>query len=348
MENTILHVDMDAFFASVEQRDNPSLRGKPVIVGGVSERGVVSTCSYEARKFGVHSAMPIFMAKEKCPNGIYVSGRYGKYTKVSQEIFKILNEVTPLVEQVSIDEGFLDLSQGKIKNGLEAARYIKNKVFREVELTLSIGISYNKFLAKLASDWNKPNGIKEIKKEMVPYILLPLPISKIHGLGKVSVAKLNNMGIYYIKDLYNLPKNFYIEYLGKNGTDIYDRIHGIDNRKVEIFRERKYVGKERTLKFDTKNKEELLEYLKEFSFEIEDVLSRKNIVGKTITLKFKTRDFENHTRSKTLNNYIGTHNEIFKVAKELLESEKLVEEIRLIGISVSSFKETEVEQMSLL
>lgn len=348
MENTILHVDMDAFFASVEQRDNPSLRGKPVIVGGVSERGVVSTCSYEARKFGVHSAMPIFMAKEKCPNGIYISGRYGKYTKVSQEIFKILNEVTPLVEQVSIDEGFLDLSQGKIKNGLEAARYIKNKVFREVELTLSIGISYNKFLAKLASDWNKPNGIKEIKKEMVPDILLPLPISKIHGLGKVSVAKLNNMGIYYIKDLYNLPKNFYIEYLGKSGIDIYDRIHGIDNRKVEIFRERKSVGKERTLKFDTKNKEELLEYLKEFSFEIEDVLSRKNVVGKTVTLKFKTRDFENHTRSKTLNNYIGTHNEIFKVAEELLESEELMDEVRLIGISVSSFKETEVEQMSLL
>lgn len=348
MENIILHVDMDAFFASVEQRDNPSLRGKPVIVGGISERGVVSTCSYEARKFGVHSAMPIFMAKEKCPNGIYISGRYGKYTKVSQEIFKILNEVTPLVEQVSIDEGFLDLSQGKIKNGLEAARYIKNKVFREVELTLSIGISYNKFLAKLASDWNKPNGIKEIKREMVPDILLPLPISKIHGLGKVSVAKLNNMGIYYIKDLYNLPKNFYIEYLGKSGIDIYDRIHGIDNRKVEIFRERKSVGKERTLKFDTKNKEELLEYLKEFSFEIEYVLSRKNVVGKTVTLKFKTRDFENHTRSKTLNNYIGTHNEIFKVAEELLESEELTEEIRLIGISVSSFKETEVEQMSLL
>lgn len=348
MENTILHVDMDAFFASVEQRDNPSLRGKPVIVGGVNERGVVSTCSYEARKFGVHSAMPIFMAKEKCPNGIYISSRYGKYTKVSQEIFKIFDEVTPLVEQVSIDEGFLDLSQGKIKNGLEAARYIKNKVFREVGLTLSIGISYNKFLAKLASDWNKPNGIKEIKKEMVPDILLPLNISKIHGLGKVSVAKLNNMGIYYIKDLYDMPKNFYIEHLGKNGIDVYDRIHGVDNRKVEIFRERKSVGKERTLKFDTKNKEELLEYLKEFSFEIEDVLNRKNIIGKTVTLKFKTKDFDNHTRSKTLNNYIGSQNEIFKVAKELLESEKLIEEIRLIGVSISSFKETEVEQMSLL
>jgi len=348
MENIILHVDMDAFFASVEQRDNPALRGKPVIVGGVSERGVVSTCSYEARKFGVHSAMPMFMAREKCPNGIYISGRYGKYAKASQEVFKILNEVTPLVEQVSIDEGYLDLSQGEFKDGMEAARYIKNRVFKEMGLTLSIGISYNKFLAKLASDWNKPNGIKEITNEMLPDILLPLTISKIHGLGKVSVAKLNNMGIYYISDLYRMPKEFYIEYLGKNGTEIYDRIRGNDNREIELVRERKSVGKEKTLKFDTKNKEELLQYIKEFSFEIEEVLSRKNIVGKTVTLKFKTKDFENHTRSKTLNNYIGTQTEIFKVAEELLESEELKEEVRLVGVSISSFKETEVQQMSLL
>jgi DNA polymerase-4 len=348
MENIILHVDMDAFFASVEQRDNPELRGKPVIVGGVSERGVVSTCSYEARKFGVCSAMPIFMAREKCPNGIFVSGRYGRYAKVSQEVFKILEEVTPLIEQVSIDEGFLDLSQGKIKDGMEAARYVKNKVFKEIGLTLSIGISYNKFLAKLASEWNKPNGIKEIKKDMLPEILFPLSISRIHGLGKVSVAKLNNMGIYYVKDLYNMPKNFYIEYFGKSGIDIYNRIRGIDNRKVEVVRERKSVGKERTLKTDTKNKEELLEYVKEFSFEIEEVLNRKGVFGKTVTLKLKTRDFENHTRSKTLNYYIGTQKEIYKVAEELLESEELKEEIRLIGVSISSFKETEVEQMSLL
>ena len=348
MENVILHVDMDAFFAAVEQRDNPEFQGKPVIVGGVSERGVVSTCSYEARKFGVHSAMPMFMAREKCPNGIYVSGRYGKYTKVSQDVFKILSEVTPLIEQVSIDEGFLDLSQGKFRDGMEAARYIKNKVYKEVGLTISIGISYNKFLAKLASDWNKPNGIKEIGREMIPDILLPLPISKIHGLGKVSVIKLNNMGIYYIKDLYRMPKEFYIEYLGKNGTEIYDRIRGIDNRKVEVVHERKSVGKERTLKADTKNKEELLEYIREFSFEIEEVLSRKNVSGRTITLKYKTKYFENHTRSKTLNNYIGTGIEIFKAAEELLESEDLNEELRLIGISISSFKETEVQQLSLL
>lgn len=348
MENIILHVDMDAFFASVEQRDNPNLRGKPVIVGGISERGVVSTCSYEARKFGVHSAMPMFMAREKCPNGIFISGRYGRYTKVSQEIFKILNEVTPLVEQLSIDEGFLDLSQAKIKDGMEAARYIKNRIFREANLTISVGISYNKFLAKLASDWNKPNGIKEIRKEMIPDILFPLCISQIYGLGKVSVARLNNMGIYYVKDLYNMPKSFYIEYLGKNGIDIYDRIRGIDNRKVEIIRERKSVGKETTLKFDTKNKEELREYIKQFSFEIEEILNRKNVLGKTVTLKFKTKDFENHTRSKTLNNYIGDQKEIFKAAQELLDSEDLKEPVRLIGVSISSFKETEVEQMSLL
>ncbi|MEW9937318.1 DNA polymerase IV [Clostridium butyricum] len=347
MNNNILHVDMDAFFASVEQLDNPELKGKPVIVGGISERGVVSTCSYEARKYGVHSAMPIFMAKEKCPNGIFVSGRYGRYTKISQEIFKILSDVTPIIEQVSIDEGYLDLSQSRFENGIDAARYIKNKVFKEIGLTISVGISYNKFLAKLASDWNKPNGIKEISRSMIPDILLPLPLSKIHGLGKISVGKLNNMGIFYIKDLYNMDKKFYIEYLGKNGLDIYDRIRGIDNRKIETIRERKSVGKERTLKFDTDNKEELLQYLKEFSFEIEEMLCAKNVVGKTVTLKFKTKDFENHTRSRTLNNYIFHHEDIFNVSKELLESEELKSNLRLIGVSISSFKEKEIEQMTL-
>lgn len=348
MENNILHVDMDAFFASVEQRDNPELKGKPVIVGGMSERGVVSTCSYEARKYGVSSAMPIFMAKEKCPNGIFVSGRYGRYTKVSQDIFKVLNDITPIIEQVSIDEGYLDISHSGFKNGMEAARYIKNRVFREVGLTISVGISYNKFLAKLASDWNKPNGIKEISREMVPEILLPLPLSKVHGLGRVSVGKLNNMGIYYVRDLYKMSKEFCMEYLGKNGLEIYERIRGIDNRKIETVRERKSVGKERTLKFDTNNKEELLEYIKEFSYEIESILNRKNVMGKTITLKFKTKDFQNHTRSRTLNYYISRQNEIYNAAKEMLESEELHQSLRLIGVSISSFKETEFEQMTLL
>ena len=346
MKNNILHVDMDAFFASVEQRDNPNLKGKPVIVGGNSERGVVSTCSYEARKFGVHSAMPIFIAKEKCPTGVYISGRYGRYVQISQEIFKIFNEVTPLVESVSIDEAYLDLSQGKIKNGMEAARYIKNRVFKELNLTLSIGISYNKFLAKLASDWNKPNGIKEISRDMLPEVLFPLKIDRIHGLGKISVSKLNNMGIYYVKDLYKMPREFFVEYLGKNGVYIYERIRGVDLRKIELEHERKSIGKERTLKFNTNNKEELLEFLREFSYEIEDYLLRKNVMAKTITLKYKTENFENHTRSKTLNKYISNNKEIYEVAKELLEAEKL-RMVRLIGLSASSFKENEVEQISL-
>lgn len=347
MKNNILHVDMDAFFASVEQRDNPELKGKPVIVGGMSERGVVSTCSYEARKYGVHSAMPIFMAKEKCPGGIYVRGRYGRYVQISQEIFKIFNEVTDVVEAVSIDEAFLDISSGNIKDGMEAARYIKKRIFKQFNLTISVGISYNKFLAKLGSDWNKPNGIMEISRDMVPEILFPLKIERIHGLGKVSAAKLNNMGIFYIKELYKMPKEFFIEYMGKNGIDIYNRIHGIDERKVIISHERKSVGKEITLKYNTNNKKELFEYISGFSCEIEKILMNKNVMAKTVTLKYKTEFFENHTRSRTLNKYICTKEEIEAAAKELLGAEELVSKIRLIGVSVSSLKEKEMSQLSL-
>ncbi len=347
MKNNILHVDMDAFFASVEQRDNPELQGKPVIVGGMSERGVVSTCSYEARKYGVHSAMPIFMAKQKCPGGIYLRGRYGRYVQISQEIFKIFSEVSDSVEAVSIDEAFIDISEGKIKDGMEAARYIKKKVFKELNLTLSIGISYNKFLAKLASDWNKPSGIKEISREMVPEILFPLRIERIHGLGKVSVSRLNNMGIFYIKELYKMPKEFFVEYMGKNGLDIYDRIRGIDNRQVITAHERKSIGKEITLEYDTGNKNELMEYIKEFAKHIEQQLSEKNVMAKTITLKYRTEYFENHTRSRTLNKYICSSEEIIRESETLLNAEELSCKVRLIGISLSTFKENEAAQLSL-
>lgn len=295
---------MDAFFASVEQLDNPSLRGKPVIVGGVSERGVVSTCSYEARKYGVHSAMPGFMARSKCPMGIFLPVRYGRYKEISNKIFDIFKEITPVIEPISIDEAFLDITDTDFKDGKRVALYIKDRVKKEIGLNLSIGISYNKFLAKLASDWNKPNGIMEIRKDMIPDILLPLSISKIHGLGKKSVGKLNNMGIFTVQDLYLLPREFFYSYLGKSGIDIYNRIRGVDDREVQVTRERKSVGKERTLKFNTSDKDELLIYLKDFSEEISRILSSKNMMGKTITLKYKTGEFENHTRSKTLNKYI--------------------------------------------
>ena len=346
MNRLILHVDMDAFFASVEQLDNKSLKGKPVIVGGVSERGVVSTCSYEARKYGIHSAMPIFIARKLCPHGVYLKTRMYRYKEVSKQVFNILKDVTDIIEPLSIDEAYLDISNNRFKSGIEAANYIKSRVLREVGLTISIGISYNKFLAKLASDWNKPNGIKVITKDMVPNILLPFPVSKIYGLGKKSVEKLNNMGIFTVKDLYDMPKEFYIEYLGKYGLEIYERIRGIDNREVEAQRDRKSYGRERTLKIDTKEKEDLLEYLYDFSKEISNQLIRQNLEGKTITVKYKTEDFQSHTRSKTLNFYTNNFEEIYKVCEEILNNEEINEYIRLIGVTVSSFKENTIEQLT--
>lgn len=347
MERIILHVDMDAFFASVEQLDNKALRGKPVIVGGVSERGVVSTCSYEARKYGVHSAMPVFIARKLCPHGIFVRTRFYRYKEISNKVFNILRDVTSIIEPLSIDEAYLDITDSKFKSGLEAAKYIKYRVLKEVGLTISVGISYNKFLAKLASDWNKPNGIMIIDKEMMPNLLMPFPISKIYGLGKKSVEKLNNMGIFIVKDLYEMPKEFYIEYLGKYGLEIYDRIRGIDNREVVSIRDRKSFGKETTLKADTNDKEELLSYLKEFSKEISNYLINKNIYGKTITVKYKTESFVNHTRSKTLNYYTNDFNEIYSTCEEIIENENIKENIRLIGVTISSFKENTIEQLSL-
>ncbi|MGG7214100.1 DNA polymerase IV [Clostridium nigeriense] len=347
MERLILHVDMDAFFASVEQLDNKELRGKPVIVGGVSERGVVSTCSYEARKYGIHSAMPIFIARKLCPHGIYQRTRMFRYKEVSRKVFNILRDVTPIIEPLSIDEAYLDITNSRFNNGIEAAKYIKTRVLREIGLTISIGISYNKFLAKLASDWNKPNGIKVITKDMIPEILLPFPISKIYGLGKKSVERLNNIGIFTVKDLYEMPKDFYIEYLGKYGLEIYDRIRGIDNREVEVERDRKSYGRERTLKIDTKDKEELMEYLKDFSEEISNQLIRQSIEGKTITVKYKTENFQSHTRSRTLNFYTNNFNDIYRTCQEILDSEEINENIRLIGVTVSSFKKNIVEQLTL-
>ena len=347
MHRIILHVDMDAFFASVEQLDNPQLRGKPVIVGGVSERGVVSTCSYEARKFGVKSAMPVFMAQRLCPKGHFVRVRYHRYKEISNKIFAIFREVTQLVEPLSIDGAYLDVTNSRFLSGMEAAIYIKSRVLKEIGLTLSIGISYNKFLAKLASDWNKPNGIKVIDKDMIPKILLPLSISKIHGLGKKSVQRLNNMGIYIIKDLYPLNKEFFLEYLGKSGLDIYERIRGIDKRIVEVNRDRKSYGRETTLKFDTDEIEELEPYIQGFCKELAAILVRQNIYIKTITVKYKTIVFENHTRSRTLNTYTNNYQIIYKTAMDILHEEKLENRIRLIGVTLSSIREEDVQQLTL-
>lgn len=345
MDKSILHVDMDAFFASVEQRDNYKLKGKPVIVGGTTERGVVSTCSYEARRYGVHSAMPLFIARQKCPQGIFVPVRYSRYKEVSEKIFKILREITPFIEPLSIDEAYLDVSHLN-QDAKEIAISIKKRVYNELGLTLSIGVSYNKFLAKVASDWNKPNGIKVIEKSMMPHILFPLNIRSVYGLGKTSVNKLNNIGVFTIGDLYNIDKEYLEKYLGRHSLDIYYRIRGVDDREVEISSERKSFGREITLKNNTKDLEEIKKYLYDFSKEIDIMLKKSSNKIKTITIKLKSENFENRTKSKTIGYYVDDYNSIYVIASELLQDTLINEPLRLIGLSVSSIEEkNKIEQI---
>lgn len=345
MDRVILHIDMDAFFASVEIKDNNNLRGKPVIVGGTTERGVVSTCSYEARKYGVRSAMPVFIARELCPNGIFVPVRMSRYKEISNRIFKIFSDVTDIIEPLSIDEAYLDISHIN-DNPMNIAMYIKRRVYKELGLTLSIGISYNKFLAKIASEWNKPNGIKVITKDMIPNVLFPLDVGKVYGLGKKAVEKLNNIGIFSVKDLYDLDRDYMIEYLGNSAVDIYNKIRGIDNREVAVSSIRKSYGRETTLSNNTIEKSELLNYIRFFTNQITNNLQRDNIKIKTITIKLKSASFENHTRSKTIDKYTDSFEEIFATASDLLMNTEINVPIRLIGVSVSSIEQKKrVEQI---
>lgn len=341
-----MHVDMDAFFSSVEVLDDKSLKGKPVIVGGVSQRGVVATCSYEARKFGVSSAMPIYKAKALCPNGVFLPTRHSRYKEVSNKVFEILYKVTENIEPVSIDEAYLDITDIK-KDPILTALKIKSMIKLELGLNISVGISYNKFLAKLASDWDKPNGLKIITEDMVPKILMDLPIKKVHGLGKKAEKKLNSIGVFTIEDLYDLPKELMQVYFGKQGLEIYDRIRGVDKRQVSIERERKSIGRETTLKKDTMDKEELKGYIKVFAQDIENQLERKNLRGKTITLKIKNSEFENHTRSRTLSKYIYSKEDIFLEVEKILDSIVIDEYIRLIGVTLSNLSDYETEQLTI-
>jgi len=281
MMRKIIHVDMDAFFASVEQHDNPKLKGKPVIVGGLSGRGVVSTCSYEARKYGIHSAMPMYMAKSLCPNGVFLPVRFQRYREVSKKVFDILYEITDIVEPLSIDEAYLDVTDID-KNPEDIAKEIKEKVYNETGLTVSAGVSYNKFLAKIASDWNKPDGLMVITEDMVPDILRPLSVSKVYGIGEKSSERLKKIGIEKVDDLLKLSEEELINIFGKYGKEIYDRIRGIDLRPVETYRETKSIGKETTLKKDTDDIDLLTKYLEGFSRTISLELKKKNFIAELL------------------------------------------------------------------
>ncbi|HAS74462.1 MAG TPA: DNA polymerase IV [Clostridiales bacterium UBA8960] len=346
-DRKIIHFDIDAFFASVEQLDHPEYRGKPLIVGGDSDRSVVSTCSYEARKYGVRSAMSIVVAKKLCPHGIYVYGNMKRYSEISHQIFECIESAFDIVQRVSIDEAYIDVSD--YEDPIEIAKQIKQKVNALTGLTISVGISYNKFLAKLASDWNKPDGIFEIKPEQIPDLLLPLPIIKIHGLGKKTCEKLNRIGIFTISDLYQYPSELLNNIIGESwAKEIIDRIHGIDDRPVREYSERKSYGKETTLEVDTDDRELLFSILEKYLIRIQKRLDELSLMPRTLTIKVKYYDFEQFTRSHSLE-YNTNDFSILKAALVNMFDHLILEKpVRLIGLSFSNLEDADYKQFNIL
>lgn len=331
-------MDMDAFYASVEQLDNPELRGKAIAVGGSEERGVVAAASYEARKFGVKSAMSSIIAKRNCPDLIFVKPRFDRYKEISNLIRAIFLEYTDLVEPLSLDEAYLDVSSNKKGNPSATliAREIREKIKHKTGLNASAGISINKFIAKIASDINKPNGQKTVNPEDVLKFLEKLQIRKFHGVGKVTAEKMYRLGIFNGLDLKQKDQKFLIDHFGKSGEFYYNVVRGIHHSEVKPNRIRKSLGAERT--FDTNISSEIfmLERLKNIAEEIERRLQKSKVAGKTVTLKIKYSDFTQHTRSKTLPYFISSKELVLESAKELLYQEKMKESVRLLGISLSN------------
>ncbi len=338
-------MDMDAFYASVEQMDNPELKGKPVAVGGSEVRGVVSAASYEARKFGVRSAMSGYMARKNCPELIFVRPRFDRYKEISKKIRKIFYEYTDLVEPLSLDEAYLDVTENKKGNPSATliAQEIRKRIFEEIGLTASAGISVNKFLAKVASDYNKPNGQKTINPEEVIQFLEELDIKKFYGIGKVTAEKMYQSGIFTGKDLKGKSLDYLEEHFGKSGTHYYNIVRGIHNSAVKPDRMLKSVGAERTFNVNLSSEIFMVEKLENIANELEKRLKSYKIAGKTVTLKIKYSDFTLQTRSKTLPYFIADKALILEAAKELLYQEKMKDSVRLLGISLHNLN-TEIKK----
>ena len=334
----IIHVDMDAFYASVEQLDNPNLRGKPVAVGGGGERGVVAAASYEARKFKVRSAMSGALAKKLCPNLIFVKPRFERYKEISKKIKTIFFDYTDLVEPLSLDEAYLDVTENKKGNPSASliAKEIRQRIFDELQLNASAGISNSKFVAKIASDINKPNGQKTIPPENVISFLEELPIEKFFGIGKVTASKMYSLGIFTGTDLKDKSLEFLIQHFKKSGRHYYNIVRGIYNSEVKPNRERKSVAAEHTFVKNLTSEIFMLEKLVKIANELEQRLICSKVSGKTITLKIKYSDFKIQTRSKTLPYFIKEKAVLLETVKELLFQEKVMNSVRLLGISVTN------------
>lgn len=346
----IIHIDMDAFFASVEQLDDPELRGKPVAVGGSGERSVVAAASYEARKFGVRSAMSSVIAKRLCPDLIFVKHNFKRYSEVSANVFEIFKEYTDIIEPLSIDEAFLDVTDDKKKIGSATviAERIRSEIKSRTGLTASAGISVNKFLAKIASDINKPDGLFLIRPEDAEKFIEELQIEKFYGIGKVTAQKMHKLGIHKGSDLKNWDLVSLIRNFGKAGVFFHDIVRGIDERPVEPDQERKSVGTELTYDKDLTVRFEIIAELYQLEKELMERLEHSGTTGRTITLKVKFSDFRQITRSKTLQNYIRNFETLHKEVTEIRRSLKLEgTRIRLLGLSISNLETDECDDRQL-
>ena len=334
----IIHVDMDAFYASVEQMDFPELKGKPLAVGGSENRGVVSAASYEARKYGVRSAMSGVQAARNCPGLLFVKPRFDRYKEISTQIRKIFFDYTDLVEPLSLDEAYLDVTKNKKGNPSATllAQEIRKRIQDEVGLTASAGISINKFVAKIASDYNKPNGQKTVNPDEVIAFLENLEIKKFYGIGKVTKEKMYQHGIFTGKDLKIKSQEYLEEHFGKSGAFYYNIVRGIHNSEVKPNRISKSVAAEHTFNENLTSEIFMQEKLVQIAGELENRLKKYKLSGKTITLKIKYSDFTTQTRSKTLHYFISDKGLLLETATELLFQERMKNSVRLLGISVNN------------
>ena len=338
----IIHVDMDAFFASVEQRDFPELRGRPVAVGGTSARGVVAAASYEARKYGVHSAMPSALAAKKCPGLIFVPSRFDVYRSVSKQIRSIFQQYTDIIEPLSLDEAYLDVTEPK--NGpasaTSIARAIKEQIRTEVGITASAGVSFNKFLAKIGSDFQKPDGLTVIKPQEALGLIARLPIEKFFGVGPVTASRMQKMGIHRGADLMRLSLSELTEWFGKSGQYYFNMVRCLDERPVRTVRTRKSVGAEKTFESNLVDERDLVQRLDQISARVAERMAENNLFGHTITLKIKTKDFAVNTRQTTSETSVSAAEEIRDIATLLLLHAPGLPElpVRLLGISVSNLR----------
>lgn len=344
LSRKIIHIDMDAFFASVEIRDNPKLKGKPVIIGNdprkTGGRGVVSTCSYEARSFGIHSAMSSKEAYERCPQAVFIPGNYEKYTAVSQQIRAIFKRYTDKIEPMSIDEAYLDVTENKlgIKSAVKIARLIQQDIWHQLHLTASAGVSYNKFLAKIASDYQKPCGLTVIMPDNAISFLQQMDIAKFHGVGKKTVEILHQMGVFTGADLLEISEITLIDRFGRFGFDLYRKARGIDNSPVKSNRIRKSIGKEKTYSKILNLDEDIKKELTVLSEKVALSLKKHEKSGKIVILKIRYADFSTLTKRKTLNQQTQDSEQIARSIIQLYETlSNKNKGVRLLGVTVTGF-----------